>query len=136
MNIFSRCSKMFPVIFLGVIVLSIACISVPSHEASAATCKSYAFRYGSSGTCVKYIQRILNGTIPKQSGLRVDGSYGPSTANVVRRFQSYSHIASDGVVGPTTWKHLCSAYPVLTDAQTAQQLAGCGRPLPTPTPSR
>ncbi|MBK6763817.1 MAG: peptidoglycan-binding protein [Micrococcales bacterium] len=35
-----------------------------------------------------------------------DGSYGPRTASVVRRFQQRKDLTVDGAVGPQTWRRL------------------------------
>lgn len=36
----------------------------------------------------------------------LDGMYGPRTESAVRRFQTRSHLAVDGLVGPATWAAL------------------------------
>jgi g-D-glutamyl-meso-diaminopimelate peptidase len=59
---------------------------------------------GSSGPQVKRLQRALArlGYSPGS----VDGSYGPSTENGVKRFQQANGLQSDGVLGPKTLKVL------------------------------
>ncbi|WP_438890783.1 peptidoglycan-binding domain-containing protein [Anabaena sp. WFMT] len=51
-------------------------------------------RRGSRGEAVRSVQRAL--------GIRVDGVYGPNTAQQVRNFQSRNGLRVDGVVGPAT----------------------------------
>jgi hypothetical protein len=41
--------------------------------------------------------------------IMVDGSYGPESRDICRRFQRSQHIEDDGIVGPTTWKLTWSA---------------------------
>jgi peptidoglycan hydrolase-like protein with peptidoglycan-binding domain len=36
----------------------------------------------------------------------VDGAFGPATRSAVIRYQRREHISADGVVGPTTARHL------------------------------
>lgn len=36
--------------------------------------------------------------------ITVDGSYGPNSESVCRKFQSEKHLAVDGMVGPQTWE--------------------------------
>jgi peptidoglycan hydrolase-like protein with peptidoglycan-binding domain len=38
----------------------------------------------------------------------VDGIFGPRTDGFIRGFQSALGIASDGIVGPVTWRALVS----------------------------
>ena len=98
-----------------------------SQSVSAATCTSYTYNRGATGTCVKYIQTILNGisldgvTSCLLSGtwqngvvatdttnqLVVDGSFGPLTKDRVYTFQKSHCIKYDGSVGPQTWGKLC-----------------------------
>ena len=89
----------FPVI-AAFVIASVGVGSYLVATGSAATCRSVTFGQGSSGTCVKYIQTIVNSF---EGGLAVDGQYGPKTANAVRLFQSRWHDGVDGIVGPQTW---------------------------------
>lgn len=61
---------------------------------------------GNRGTDVKYLQWQLN-----QVGfsLNVDGSFGPSTEQAVRSFQTINDLKVDGTVGPKTWQKLKEA---------------------------
>ncbi|WP_173265651.1 peptidoglycan-binding domain-containing protein [Streptomyces pacificus] len=67
---------------------------------------------GSKGAHVKEIQALINETTfyRKASGksLAVDGDFGPATKAAVAWFQWYyiGEAASDGIVGPQTWKAL------------------------------
>lgn len=55
-------------------------------------------REGDHGHAVELIQAALK--------VRVDGLYGPVTAEAVRRFQRTHHLRADSVVGPLTWRKL------------------------------
>jgi lysozyme len=63
-------------------------------------------RSGVDGDDVRVAQRRL-----KERGWRiaVDGSFGPKTDTVIRKFQTEKTLAVDGVVGPTTWQTLWTA---------------------------
>jgi peptidoglycan hydrolase-like protein with peptidoglycan-binding domain len=66
---------------------------------------------GSTGDAVRGVQeefrfRDLSG-VPGQ-GLAVDGVFGPKTRAAVRGFQQALRIATDGIVGPLTWRALVS----------------------------
>ena len=102
----------------------------PAH---AATCTSYNYSYGGNGTCVSYIQTLLNW----QPGidLAVDGAYGNLTRQaVVARQTSWrywdSSVVVDGIVGPRTWAYLCSPYyygtgPAQSYPFAVARAAGC-----------
>jgi peptidoglycan hydrolase-like protein with peptidoglycan-binding domain len=55
---------------------------------------------GDHGAAVAYLQREL--------GLPADGYFGNHTLSAVERLQSTHHLASDGTVGPATWRALRS----------------------------
>ncbi|OQB14990.1 MAG: Autolytic lysozyme [Firmicutes bacterium ADurb.Bin193] len=64
-------------------------------------------RYGSRGRGVPALQYLL-----KQKwgfGVSIDGIFGYGTETAVKSFQSNAGIASDGIVGQTTWKNLFSS---------------------------
>lgn len=93
---------------------------VPSPRAAAANCVNYVYAYGGTGRCVKNIQKILNGvsnvysgitqcnTTMTQTFLSTDGVWGNKTDAKVRQYQRWSCLSADGVVGPQSWRHLCS----------------------------
>jgi len=62
---------------------------------------------GSKGDDVEKVQEWLNlwrMTEPKwQHRVSVDGDYGPQTAAVIREFQSFTNIPTDGIVGDQTF---------------------------------
>ncbi|MGY0539276.1 peptidoglycan-binding domain-containing protein [Nocardioides sp. YJ-D4] len=101
--------------------------------AQAATCTSYNYSYGGNGTCVRYIQTLLNW----QPGidLVVDGAYGNLTRQaVIARQTSWrywdSSVVVDGIVGPRTWAYLCSPYyygtgPAQSYPFAVARAAGC-----------
>lgn len=55
-------------------------------------------RYGSKGTDVKVVQRLL--------GLSPGGTFGPRTKAAVMSWQRGHHLRASGVVGPRTWHSL------------------------------
>ncbi|MFZ1483926.1 MAG: peptidoglycan DD-metalloendopeptidase family protein [Candidatus Saccharimonadales bacterium] len=124
------------------------------RPSSAVSTAVYCGQYSSSSptsNCVKYIQRMINGTNYKYVGgrygfvyytgglLTVDGSFGPKTKAAVIAFQkstasSTNALKVDGVVGTNTWDYLCyrvnsykanTIYPLRTDAYNAGKSAGC-----------
>jgi peptidoglycan hydrolase-like protein with peptidoglycan-binding domain len=80
-------------------------------------CTNSALRSGDKGTCVTYMQKMLNAysmtygtfTDTGQTQLKPDGSFGPATKAKVMDFQKYSNdrLSRDGVAGKATWKSLC-----------------------------
>ena len=68
-------------------------------------------RKGSTGDAVKAVQEVMK--FHDQSGgegppIHVDGIFGPQTDSWIRGFQTALGIASDGIVGPLTWRALVS----------------------------
>ena len=90
-----------------------------STATSSTKCVSSSYRRGSNGTCVKYIQELLNAS--GNAKVSVDSSFGPATETGIRAFQTARKIKIDGVVGPSTWSHLCG----VSGASSAKSSAGC-----------
>ncbi len=61
-----------------------------------------------TGNCVKKLQYSLNKI--QNSGLAVDGSFGPKTLAALKTFQKNKGLAVDGICGPATWSKLNSLY--------------------------
>jgi peptidoglycan hydrolase-like protein with peptidoglycan-binding domain len=66
---------------------------------------------GSTGDAVRGVQEVIK--FHDQSGgegtpVQIDGVFGPRTDNFVRGFQTAVGAASDGIVGPITWRALVS----------------------------
>jgi hypothetical protein len=59
---------------------------------------------GSQGDAVKAFQRSIN--IVLNSGLDVDGQYGPKTEAACKQFQTTSRISANGACGEQTWASL------------------------------
>lgn len=102
-------------LIIGAIAIVTGLVVLPSSQANAASgCIVYTYRQGSSGTCVKNIQTIL--TLNTRSGscgnvntaVGIDGSFGPQTAAGVKAFQRENCLTADGIVGPNTWRALCT----------------------------
>jgi len=67
---------------------------------------------GSSGDAVRGVQEVikfhdLSGGA-EGPGVVVDGIFGPKTDHFIRGFQTAVGTASDGIVGPITWRALVS----------------------------
>lgn len=60
-------------------------------------------RFGSSGSSVRVLQRLL---ISHGYGMRVDGVFGPLTETAVKAFQNRRSLIVDGIVGNRTWREL------------------------------
>lgn len=68
---------------------------------------------GSTGQCVRDVQRLLNGLRGAVQGyggtnLAVDGADGSNTTAQIRHFQAHFVLTTDGIVGPNTWRTLCN----------------------------
>ena len=61
-------------------------------------------REGAHGPTVSWAQYLL--VRRTLSDNQIDGRFGPVTKAAVEQFQSSSHLAVDGVVGPATWAAL------------------------------
>ncbi len=71
-----------------------------TEAAEAATCSTTYLSLGSTGTCVRLLQKNLG-------GLSVSGVYGSATQSRVRSFQDdTTGLTVDGKVGPQTWQKL------------------------------
>lgn len=70
------------------------------NQSEAATgCRQSTLRVGSSGNCVKTLQRIV--------GTGVDGKFGSQTKSRVQFYQRRVNVTSDGIVGRNTWSAIC-----------------------------
>ena len=65
-------------------------------------------RAGDSGPAVKGVQSLLNAK--QGAGLAVEGDLNAATTAAVKAFQTHGGLASDGIVGPDTWKNLLWHY--------------------------
>jgi murein L,D-transpeptidase YcbB/YkuD len=66
---------------------------------------------GSRGDAVRAVQEVMkfhDQSDGEGPGVQVDGIFGPRTDAFVRGFQTALGIASDGIVGPITWRALVS----------------------------
>lgn len=98
----------------GVLAGALALGLVASHPSTvnaASGCTQYVFAKYSSGTCVKYIQIMLNNIPIVQPKLATDGLFGSKTQFAVKQYQSDPWYEAgppvDGIVGPKTWRSLC-----------------------------
>jgi subtilisin family serine protease len=75
--------------------------------------KSPPLQPDSTGAKVIELQRALTqvgyGSLLGQGG--IDGKFGPSTQNAVKKFQQDNRIPVDGKAGPLTWGALCGIIP-------------------------
>lgn len=79
-----------------------------THQPTSCTARDWY--YGTSGSCVQEIQRLLNAEIG--AGLTVDGRFGGDTRQAVVFFQKSQGISADGIVGPQTWSRLLNPNPL------------------------
>jgi peptidoglycan hydrolase-like protein with peptidoglycan-binding domain len=66
---------------------------------------------GSTGDAVRGVQEVMkfhDQSDGEGPGVQVDGIFGPRTDSFVRGFQTAVGTASDGIVGPITWRALVS----------------------------
>jgi hypothetical protein len=79
-----------------------------SHQTKPAAGARPTIQVGSTHPLyVKDVQRRLRSNYPSYAkGVVVDGVFGAKTEAAVKEFQRRSHLASDGIVGPATWKAL------------------------------
>lgn len=112
LELYKNNSKRVFIVFSLSVLATFSIMSVyKPNIASAASCVDYTFRRGSTGTCVRYIQTLANHKLPyiyNYSTLLVDGQYGPVTKGGIYRIQKQWGLYYDGVVGPQTWRALCS----------------------------
>ncbi len=73
---------------------------------------------GSSGDRVSRLQATLK-LLGFYSG-NIDGTYSQATQDAVARFQSAAGIATDGIVGPSTWDKLLPAPDAVTAIPAAE----------------
>ena len=141
----------------AIALLSIVFTTAAPTSASAAAretgkgCTAHVYKKGSRSTCVKYIQKMLNGTYVAYrndyggSILAADGIFGPKTYTQVYRYQKYFyHKTGTGVVDRITWRRLCeyagqasfmnnNASATKKAAWQASYMAGCYVEKPTST---
>ncbi|HSX33533.1 MAG TPA: peptidoglycan-binding domain-containing protein [Candidatus Saccharimonadales bacterium] len=79
-------------------------------KSNATSCIYGVFSYGrgSRGGCVQDIQMLVDYHLPASQSITGDGSFGPLTDQGVKRVQAAYKIEVDGVVGPHTWRALCT----------------------------
>ncbi len=110
----------------GLLASGLAAATAPTADAS--TCYQSMWRINSSGTCVKYIQQLVNFT-HYSPALTVDGAFGPKTDSAVRALQTAFRLRVDGVVGPQTWSVICYPQmgpgPIPGFPYAAAKAAGC-----------
>ncbi len=66
---------------------------------------------GSNGDAVRAVQEVVkfhDQSDGEGSPVHIDGVFGPRTESFVRGFQKAVGTASDGIVGPITWRALVS----------------------------
>ncbi len=110
----------------GLLAGGLAAATAPN--ADAATCYQSMWRMGSSGTCVKYIQQLVN-YFQRGPVLTVDGAFGPKTDGAVRATQQIFGAKVDGIVGPQTWLIICAPQagpgPIPGFPYSTAKAAGC-----------
>ena len=104
---------------LGGIIVALIVVGVGIKlvsNAAISTCVQGTFRQGNSGQCVKNIQILANHKIRNAPAfysnlapLAQDGSFGLKTKIGIVAIQKQFKLTQDGVVGPASWKVLCSS---------------------------
>ncbi len=79
---------------------------------------------GSRGDLVVWAQQHLVGA---GASIRVDGDYGPGTANAVRTFQTDANLPVTGVLDATTWPALLRTTPIAVDWVARARASAAGR---------
>ncbi len=70
-------------------------------------------RLGSTGPYVTEVQTVLTSLLYYTG--QIDGNFGTSTQNAVKRFQTNNRLTPDGIVGRDTWSALSTLYEPLAD---------------------
>ena len=63
-------------------------------------------KHGSRGADVRKLQKLLNAQGVCPEPIVIDGVFGPTTLDAVKRFQRQAHLPVDGIVGGKTWDRL------------------------------
>ena len=84
-------------------------VSLSKQRDANSGCDASAYRQGSKGACVKYIQQLFNTLGGSQKVLDDDGIYGPKTADVVTQWQKAFKLkgVTAGTLDSKTWDSLC-----------------------------
>ncbi len=68
--------------------------------------KQPTLKFGTSGDCVKQLQKFLIKIVPDVPSLVIDGEFGEITLLAVEVFQYRTFLKQDGIVGVVTWEAL------------------------------
>jgi len=63
-------------------------------------------KHGSRGEDVRKLQKLLNARGLCPEPIALDGIFGKTTLDAVKRFQRQAHLPVDGIVGGKTWDRL------------------------------
>jgi peptidoglycan hydrolase-like protein with peptidoglycan-binding domain len=74
---------------------------------------------GSTGDAVQAVQSQLHS---RSGWLQVDGTFDLDTDAVVRHFQGFCQLSTDGIVGPNTWNALTLQWLRASSGQSAAEL--------------
>jgi peptidoglycan hydrolase-like protein with peptidoglycan-binding domain len=74
---------------------------------------------GSTGDAVRAVQSQLRS---RSGWLQIDGIFGLQTDGVVRHFQGFCQLSTDGIVGPNTWNALTLPWLRASSGQSAAEL--------------
>jgi uncharacterized protein (TIGR02594 family) len=85
-------------------------LGVRRYSAELARLGRPTLREGISGAAVRDLQEELR-RLGHFAG-RIDGIFGPRTLAAVLAFQAQEGVATDGIVGPVTWRRMADAEPM------------------------
>ncbi|QAS54849.1 hypothetical protein HLI_21600 (plasmid) [Halobacillus litoralis] len=92
--------------------------SMGLYAGTAGTDKITALQPGNTGASVRILQQALLDKNYSLGPSGVDGSYGPTTEDAVRRYQIMNNLTVDGMAGPETLSSLGIYAGISNDSQT------------------
>ena len=84
---------------------STVCPTNDCHEAQVRPHKRI-LKHGSRGEDVRRLQKLLNARGLCPQPIVLDGVFGPTTLEAVKKFQRQAKLPVDGIVGGKTWDRL------------------------------
>ena len=84
------------------------CLTNDCHEPERNPHKPHQriLKHGARGEDVKRLQKVLNARGLCPEPIALDGVFGRTTLDAVKKFQRQAHLPVDGIVGGKTWDRL------------------------------